>query len=304
MDASDFIYELRKKYEVNTNINKEFYEDKFLERFDKPYLILHFDHIDVDYKYMYDNKQRGGNIFVIKKYIEDITQSKKLLEETNSTVADIYHEHINILIKKLFSNIKEKFSIKLEDKIYAYGTKIQHIVDVFPKDQVIHNKLILSDNFSYVILNPSADIAEKYSTEYIYIILDAINKLKIGDDLLLLIYFSPWIDNMFGLYMILINSFTTVDFIFPTCIGKHKNTVFIVLKRKIISVTMPTRKFKSITIESQSDQYRDKMEKFVIEIFDHINFQYKLNINLNLFKLNNDIMYDIIKRKILSKLLL
>jgi len=303
MEANNFIEEISKIYEINTNIDEMFFEDKYLDKFSNPYLTLHLKNTNVKYSYKYIT-QSGGNYDNVKSYIDSIKKIREILKNTSIPISDIYYKYYGILYKKFYDDIAKMYNVSFDDNIYVYSVKVPYAIKkIFSSKKILLNKNITSSNISMLVLDAPDDISKKYIDEYIFIILSCINHIKHGNDVVITMFLSPWIDRMSSLYMILLNTFQNVHIIFPTFINKQKNVVYFILKNKINNVKLPEKKFSSITIDNNHKQIQDQLERFSIRIFCHLVFQYKLNVNLHILRLNNDIKYHIIKNKVLSKIL-
>lgn len=307
-----YLDELKKQYDIEDKLeNKIFkqmeggmYDDSFLQIFKQSFISLDLEHIkELDYKLVEKESackdiksdkltNKIKKVHVIRKSISDY-QFDDFKQEFYAT--ELLKENFNIILDKYTDiKIKHKYAMMADKLSYEFITDKSIIINKLPKDKE------LSDTIVYDFL--SAQISEKFSTEYINYILNIIHVVKKGNSVILYIYFAPHIKIMSNLYLLLSHLFKSVDVYFPLNMSITNNKSIIVCHKKVNEIKITSNKIYGIEIDGTFPDYEKKMIKFELEIFRFIKSCLEVLLYLILIKKKDELKYNIIKYKILYKI--
>jgi len=298
MNIDNFLDTIEKQRSIHTSIEKYFFEDRFLDMFKKKYLVLDDDQISIVYNYKC--KQKGGSN--IKQLLSNLIEYHKNYLKTSGQVANIFMPFQKTLYKNFFEDLKKKYTLSFDKPTYIYkSTIVEQYEQFIPTKQIYINKKI-TESPSTVIIDLPIETVNKFKDEYIYTTFDAVNKIKMGDDLILSINFAPWIEQLFNWYLVLINSFKSYYIVFPCHLGKKRNIVFFILKNKVKNIKIPNKKSFCINVDIKDKKIVQKrFIMFAEKVLKYINKTLILIINLNILFRKNKIMYKLVRNKVLSK---
>lgn len=299
------IYNIEGKLEkkIFQKIKEGLYDDSFLSKFKQSFITLSLDHIDkLDFELSEKEIKSKNNkeekliskikkVRTIRKSISDL-QFDNFKREFYTT--EILKENFDIILSKYNSvKIKHKY-VMIADKLsYEFVTDKSVIINELPKKE-------LKDTIIYDFT--PVQIAEKFSFENINYVLNVINFVKKGNNVLLYIYFAPHLELMYNFYLLLSHIFHSLDIYFPLNMSITNNKVIIMCNKKINDIKITSKKIYGIDIVSNHTDYKKKMIKFEIEIFKFIKSCFEVLLYLIMIQKKEELKYNIIKYKILYKI--
>lgn len=304
-----YLEELTNIYNIETKLEKkifgkiedELYDDSFVSQFKQAFLSLTLEHIEkLDYQFTdHEPKEKKST----DKLINKISKVQALRKSIGDLQFDNFKQefYMNVVLKETFNIILNKYdSLNIKNKYAMTSDRLSY--EFITDKSVIINKLPqknLTDTLLYDFL--SATIAEKFSFENINYILNVIDKVKKGNNLVLYIYFAPHIQLMNNLYLLLAHIFSSIDIYFPLNLTITNNKAIFVCQNKVNTLKNINQN-KIINIEIKSNLNNEKMIKFELEIFKFIKHCFELFLYLIMIKDKDELKYNIIKYKILYKI--
>jgi hypothetical protein len=330
----EFDLQLEKAQIVDVSI----FDDDKLAVFDEPYKSISFDNTNIKYKIV-QNDDTNTSTNTNSNIIENTTNNTT--DEKNETKTDIENElekvDVNIkklhatlrsdgiefqyahsfsydftyvLIKKTLAHITNKYNI-ITKELYVYTT-LTKIINFFGsldyKYKTIHvNKIINKTEDSYILFfNFYVSIYEKSFRTIIKYIIDVINLLKTGGNIVLKILYVPFRQLGYSFYLLLTSCFKKVEFIYSLWEDDKANIVYIVLIDKLHNIKFDHKKeINDIIIQNTNnvDNIRIKLLNFMNDIFGYIIFKCNLNYSLFNYKKININLYTKYITKLMSKII-
>ena len=304
------IYNIENKLELKIfqNMESSLYDDSFVNQFKHAFISLNLEHIsNLDYELIkFKNtkleKETKINNSKITSEISKIKELRQLIStmqldnfKKEFRAIEIMKDNLDILMSKFDSiNIKKKYI--MIDKPFEYD-------QVLGKDVIINKLPEKSINDTLIYNFTSALVSEKFSDEHINYILNIINSVKKGSSVILFTFLIPHYPKMYNLYILLCHIFKSVNIMFPLNLSITNNKAFFVCENKVNNIKITEDHLIDIKIKNSFPEYEKKLFKFELEVFKFVKSCFKLLTYLLIIKEKDELKYNIIKYKILYRIL-
>jgi hypothetical protein len=310
------IKKLNKYIDKKKIMDVTLFDDEYLKTFDEPFIIQEYNNTKCKYTINehfikeHDIKNESNiseNAINIKKYFNKlqalIKKSGTILQESRSYKSDYSEmEKINII-----NLIKTKYNINNIHTVYSYTSSQLPFFGALDKkmaDTLVNTLITKSESFYMLYFSMNSNIYEKNIYGILKYIIDVINLLNIDGNIIIYTYFAPFGPNMFSLYMLFLNCFSKVAFIYSKWHDTLGNNVFIVLQNKKSNIEYDNNlKNIKVTISETSDILKIKNNMLIManEILKFMTFSYKLTNTLYKISRSDIRLYGKLKNKILKK---
>lgn len=288
------------------------FDNHYINTFDTHYIIRHYDNTNIKYKITEKKKQKEEDKSEeekIKKQIDVIRDTIKKSGTILQTLRSYKNDFSDIEVKRTMDYIKREYNINRIPCVYMYTSKMSSQ----KKFGILENKIIPvqvnkiieeSQEFYMIYFSIDLHIYEKKISTIAKYIIDTINLLKQSGTMIIRMMYAPFNQISSSLYLLFINCFSKVTFIYSKWENTLGNSTYIILSNKISNIDYNNETHNiEITIEETEEinKIKTSMMEYMDEIFKFMDYSFKLTNCLYNISKTDISLYGKLKNKILEK---
>jgi hypothetical protein len=318
MNNDDFIDIIIRENERSYLLDVSLFSDENMKMLDDPYINLSLDNIKL--KDIHIKEHKNTTTLANDEYDEktDINIMTKKTREILTKMSRMHtlkytykHPYFMSGVKKMIEYIKKRYNI-VNKHIYIY---IQNGSSFFTKMGLSENMHSLTyinkrinnmQNNDIIIFDLQVETYETYGKKIIKLIIDYINKVELGNNIVIRHIFFPLNNENKSLIKLYTHCFEKVHIIYARWASNFQNTCTFILKNKINKIPHYEEKSEYILKCENDDeklerQFCKMLEEFYGVIIQNIYYEIKLQNKLIIIR-NHDIdLYAVMNEKIIDK---